>query len=144
MGAYDTEYGPISSEVNIKSVVVPLFAKAEFKKGKSFFIGAGVGTYLMLNVIEITEKTWDAPNIPTLYKTTLAMAGISPAVEFSVGGRAKASDKINFTFSGILGYSLKQKMFGYQEYSSPSLSYKEGFEIGGLSYGGKAGLSFVF
>lgn len=122
LDTYSTEYGPVSTEVKVKSAVVPLFAKVDYKIGDSLSVGAGLGTYFMLNVIEITDKSWDGTNTPTQDKTTLAMAGMTPAAEISAGGKVKVSDNVHFIFSGIMGYSLKEKMFGYQEHTEPGLN----------------------
>ena len=146
---YDTKYGPVSIDIKVKSVVLPLLAKVDYKiggkeTGDFFSIGAGLGTYFMLNVREIMEKSWNYSGIPTQEKDTLTSVGMTPAAEISAGGGAKVLDNISFTVSGIIGYSLKEKRLVYEEYSKPGLSYKQGFEIGGLSYGGKIGLSFLF
>jgi len=143
LDTYSTLNGPVSTEVNIKSAVVPLLAKMDFKVGDSFSVAAGLGTYFILTVLEVTENSFDYSG-PTQDKTTFATVGITPAAEISAGGRVKLSDKIHFTVSGVAGYSLKEKFFGYSEHSDPGLSYKEGIESGGLSYGGKAGFSFLF
>lgn len=144
-----TLYGPVSTKIKVKSAVVPLFAKVEYKIGSSetwdsFSIGAGLGTYFILTALEITDDSWADYNVPTRDQTTFATVGITPAVELNAGGRIKMSDSIHFTLSGLMGYSAKAKFFGYKEHTEAGLNYKEGIETGGLSYGGKAGLSFLF
>lgn len=152
-----TLYGPVSTKAKIKSGIVPLFAKVDYKmKGNkiwdSFSVGTGLGAYFILTTLEITQNSWDNYNVRTQNKDTIAVLGVTPALEISGGGRIKVSEDIHFTVSGLVGYSAKAKFlgssyyysYGYREHTQQGSNYKEGIETGGLSYGGKASLSFMF
>lgn len=138
LSVWSTDSGPVSVEVKVKSVVVPLFAKMDFKIANSLFVGVGLGTYLTLTSIETTSRSYD-----NIEKNMDLFPGVTPALELSVGGKGRVLDNIHLTVAGSVGYSSKTVLKKQEERRS-DYSYKDSYEIGGLFYGGNVGLSFLF
>lgn len=149
MDVFYTQYGPLSTSVSVKSLSAPLFARMELgaadpSAGTHFFVGVGLGMYFMLSTIETTYNTWSSLGNPLRFKNTTQVTSLLPAAELSGGGKFKLTDNMRFSVSGIMGYSLKGPVMSIGENNVPGVNYRDGFEIGGLAYGGKAGLSLLF
>lgn len=134
-------------EAFVSPVLIKLGQRLVSGDGGFLYATAGVGAYVILTKTTYKEKYPDPADNSSFRWTT---GKVAPAVELGLDGSFKITRALRLVAGANLGLSRKVRLWGYKgtyyDWDPPHAEhpYEEYLEMGGLAYGGKAGLSFSF
>jgi hypothetical protein len=156
---FSSTMGVTTGAAEFNSVVVPVLIKAGYKitsAAKGFFkVTAAAGAYALIAKAEYRANSPEPNNGGEYsYKNKYDFGKIVPAAEIGLDGSWSVSNSLRLTVGADMGLTSKTEVFKqtnlWFDNSYPSGDYTNGYpykdiiEMGGLSYGGRIGLSFLF
>ncbi|PIU18526.1 MAG: hypothetical protein COT16_01890 [Elusimicrobia bacterium CG08_land_8_20_14_0_20_44_26] len=141
-----------------KLLVVPVMGRLDYDAGRFLKLSIAAGVYIArLEIDEIYGEEFTADYQETYggtlriyrkgdtqeYKYWMQETNVIPAAQASVSSWFKLTGNANVDFTFSCGW-LKKTDFLMTEYSVNGTSIKDGYEIGGMTYGASAGIKVLF